>query len=364
MRRYDKKKNIERLNKSMNESFHTPASPSQEEVDKEIKGFGQEDEVSETSPERALGAANKLYQNKIGGDENDNERAQKLLKTYGEKLKGVSLFNGQINHIDVKLIRNQKDSKNEHAVSQLVVFIGNDMNNAIFYNYSIDQFMDGPTFETVAPLSRPITKAHARELYKIAAHFNPKTRYVNYTRELNIKVEEGVSLEEDYDEDRNDYDYEQGSPFYDFSSIEDDNMVKEGTLSMFEKLCGVRILKESIHDNPITSNTRTRGFYLTKEEDDKLSEHIRYVRVELDRGWKEYRTREQQDEVDPLQTRFGRIETSNLHGDGAVLIDHCDEETVKSLEEFFGRKLREITKDSHRRDGGEMSEAVDNDTYF
>jgi hypothetical protein len=35
-----------------------------------------------------------------------------------------------------------------------------------------------------------ITKHDARQLYKIAAHFNPETRYVNFTREIPINVED------------------------------------------------------------------------------------------------------------------------------------------------------------------------------
>lgn len=233
MRRKEKLQNIKKLNEALNNKNKTINEGGDYDEFKAFSGE-KEGEMTETSPEKALGAANKLYQNKIGGDEHDNERAKKLLKTYGEKLKGAPLFNGQVDYVEVKLIRNQKDSKNEHAVSQLVIFIHTNFNVGIFYNYSIDQFMDGATFETAEPLSRPITKAHARELFKIAAHFNPKTRYANYTRELNIKVDEGASM-------------------------------NESTNSMFEKLCGVKIIKEDVNTNLELKSVAKQIFSILKK---------------------------------------------------------------------------------------------------
>jgi hypothetical protein len=199
---------------------------------------GYDDNMSlmrhETSSNKALGAAKKMWDTQNGGDMYDNPRAKKMLQTYGEKLLGLKLFGNEINNIDVTLAKNKKDNDGVRNVHELMISIitsNRNSNNteklsSIWYNYSTDQFMSGGQVTNLQLFTDEVSKFDARQLYKVAAHFNPDTRYKQFTRELKVSVDEVV------DGERDDYDYVDGDAYHNGDMNE-----------VFIKLCGINILK-------------------------------------------------------------------------------------------------------------------------
>ena len=157
--------------------------------------------INELSSDMVMGAAKKMWQEKIGGDGHyDNSRAKKLLNDYADRLIGMKLFNGTVNYTGVDLISGNTDMRGTIASFNLLFFISakgqghdNGTGGGIFYNYSLDQFSEQSSpNDKHKPYTKEISKFDARQFFKIASHFNPNTRYKNFTRELNIRVEETV----------------------------------------------------------------------------------------------------------------------------------------------------------------------------
>lgn len=155
--------------------------------------------LNELSGDKVMGAAKKMWQNSIGAGSNfdENPRVEKLISDHANKLIGMELFGGEIKATDLDL----KSSSSGQAF-HLYIYIhstntietGDGKMGAVFYNYSTDQFMYGdannpkPISGLIDTENKGISRRDARQLYKIAKHFNPNTRYVNYTREIPIKV--------------------------------------------------------------------------------------------------------------------------------------------------------------------------------
>lgn len=156
----------------------------------------KEDLIIETSADKVMGAAKKMWQDKIGGNRDENPRAKKLLTDYANRLKSLNLFGGEVRFIEVELIGNGNTSffLMFNILTSGQVKFADKSYTGIFYNFSTDQFMVGAQISSnLIPISdfnyTTITKHDARQLYKIAAHLNPETRYVNFTREIPINVE-------------------------------------------------------------------------------------------------------------------------------------------------------------------------------
>lgn len=245
MRRFDKKKHIKELNQKMSNNTITRVIETfpetlkdedelEENVHKGINLLSEEtttmfdklcglklvaetvEPLNELSSDMVMGAAKKLWQDQIGGDGHyENSRAKKLLNDYADKLIGTKLFGSTVSFTGVDLISGNADMSGTIASFHLLFFIsakreGNnsEIGGGIFYNYSLDQFSEqGSPNDRHQPYKKEISKFDARQLSKIASHFNPNTRYKNFTRELNIRVDEVNNLDE-YDEDRIDYDYD------------------------------------------------------------------------------------------------------------------------------------------------------------
>lgn len=157
----------------------------------------QESLIYEVSAEKVFGAAKKMWQDKISGnDQYENPRAKKLLTDYANKLVGLKLCGGEIRNTDVDLIR----AANGDAFELLFTFILSrdasimDRFTGFYYNFTRDKIMLGSSLHhDLTPIDEfkdtNLSKFDARQLSKLAQHFNPDTMYVNYTRTIPINIQ-------------------------------------------------------------------------------------------------------------------------------------------------------------------------------
>lgn len=148
--------------------------------------------IYEVSADKVMGAAKKMWQDKIGGDDQmGNPRAKKMLTDYASKLIGLELCGGNINSAHVDLISSDSGQAFELLFTIVLSRDSLIMNRfmAFYYNFSRDKIMLGSSLhDTLTPIDEftetNLSKFDARQLSKVAQHFNPDTMYLNYTKTI------------------------------------------------------------------------------------------------------------------------------------------------------------------------------------